>query len=127
LWALAPEIGDFRPFGHPRELPLRAGITPSVYSSGDQQHRGHITKAGNRRARRLLVQTAWNYHDRPWRPTSGPRPSDRACQAQVRLHRRYHDLVERGRRSTVANVAVACERRLSLARNDQRQRQEAAA
>lgn len=43
---LIAEIGDFARFSHPRELAAWLGITPSEYSSGDQQHRGHITKAG---------------------------------------------------------------------------------
>ena len=29
------------------------GLTPTEYSSGAHQHRGHITKAGNTHARRL--------------------------------------------------------------------------
>ena len=37
---LLAEIGDFRRFGHPRELMSYLGLTPSEYSSGDQQHRG---------------------------------------------------------------------------------------
>ncbi|MCA1701565.1 MAG: IS110 family transposase [Actinobacteria bacterium] len=41
---LIAEIGDFRRFSHPRELMSYLGLTPSEYSSGDQQHRGHITK-----------------------------------------------------------------------------------
>ena len=59
---LLAEIGDFRRFAHPRELMSYLGLTPSEYSSGDQQHRGHITKCGNRHARRLLVEAAWHYH-----------------------------------------------------------------
>ena len=43
---LIAEIGDFARFGHPRELAAWLGITPSEYSSGDQQHRGHITLSG---------------------------------------------------------------------------------
>jgi transposase len=106
---LIAEIGDFRRFSHPRELASWLGITPTEYSSGDQQHRGHITKAGNRHARRLLVEAAWHYRHRPRRPTRGPEPSDRAWQAQIRLHRRWQHLTERGKRSTVANVAIARE------------------
>jgi len=106
---LIAEIGDFRRFAHPRELASWLGITPSEYSSGDQQHRGHITKTGNRHARRLLVECAWHYRHRPRRPTAGPEPSDRAWQAQIRLHRRYLDLIDRGKRSTVVNVAIARE------------------
>src|SRR3954468_19953083 len=106
---LIAEIGDFRRFAHPRELASWLGITPSEYSSGDQQHRGHITKTGNRHARRLLVEAAWHYRHRPRRSNTGPEPSDRAWQAQVRLHRRHHDLIDRGKRTTVVNVAVARE------------------
>ncbi len=106
---LIAEIGDFRRFSHPRELASYLGITPSEYSSGDQRHRGHITKAGNRHARRLLVECAWHYRHRPRRPTVGPQPSDRAWQAQIRLHHRYHHLTDHGKRSTVTNIAIARE------------------
>ena len=103
------EIGDFRRFSHPRELAAWLGMTPAEYSSGDQQHRGHITKTGNRHARRLLVEAAWHYRHRPRRPVRGPAPIDRAWQAQIRLHQRHHALAARGKRSTVVNVAVARE------------------
>jgi transposase len=106
---LIAEIGDFRRFAHPRELACWLGITPTEYSSGDQQHRGHITKTGNRHARRLLVETAWHYRHRPRRRSTDHAQSDRAWQAEIRLHRRHHDLIGRGKRSTVANVAVARE------------------
>jgi len=106
---LIAEIGDFRRFGHPRELASYLGITPSEYSSGPSQHRGHITKAGNRHARRLLVECAWHYRHRPRRPTQGLQPSDRAWQAQIRLHHRYRHLTEHGKRSTVTNIAIARE------------------
>jgi transposase len=72
---LIAEIGDFRRFSHPRELASWLGMTPSEYSSGDEQHRGHITKAGNRHARRLLIEAAWHYRHRPRRPDRGPAPS----------------------------------------------------
>jgi transposase len=106
---LISEIGDFARFSHPRELASWLGITPSEYSSGDQQHRGHITKAGNRHARRLLVEAAWHYRHAPRRPAAGSQPDERAWQAQVRLHHRYRHLTEHGKRSTVVNVAIARE------------------
>jgi transposase len=126
---LISEIGDFRRFAHPRELASWLGITPSEYSSGDQQHRGHITKTGNRHARRLLVEAAWHYRHRPRRPTRGRDPSDRAWQAQIRLHHRHHDLLQRGKRSTVVNVAIARELSAFLwaEMTDQPHRQQAAA
>lgn len=106
---LIAEIGDFARFSHPRELASWLGITPSEYSSGDQQHRGHITKAGNRHARRLLIEAAWHYRHAPRRPASGPQPDERAWQAQIRLHHRHRHLTEHGKRSTVVNVAIARE------------------
>jgi transposase len=106
---LIAEIGDFARFSHPRELASWLGITPSEYSSGESQHRGHITKTGNRHARRLLVEAAWHYRHPPRRPTSGPPPSDRAWQAQIRLHHRYRHLTERGKRPTVTTIAIARE------------------
>ena len=107
---LISEIGDFARFSHPRELCAWLGIVPSEYSSGQQRHRGHITKTGNHHARRLLVEAAWSYQHRPRRPDRGPEPDPRAWQAQVRLHARYRHLTtERGKRSTVATVAVARE------------------
>jgi transposase len=106
---LIAEIGDFKRFAHPRELASYLGITPSEYSSGDQQHRGHITKAGNRHARRLLIEAAWHYRHHPRRPDRGPQPTDRAWQAQTRLHHRWTHLTTHGKRSTVTNVAIARE------------------
>lgn len=106
---LLAEIGDFHRFSHPRELASYLGITPSEYSSGQQQHRGHITKAGNRHARRLLIEASWHYRHQPRRPAQGPQPSRRAWQAQLRLHRRWKHLSAHGKRSTVANVAIARE------------------
>ena len=114
---LLAEIGDFRRFSHPRELMSYLGLTPSEYSSGEQQHRGHITKTGNRHARRLLIEAAWHYRHRPRTSAraaslSGQVPlevSARAWQAQIRLSHRHRVLSEHGKRSTVANVAVARE------------------
>jgi transposase len=71
---LIAEIGDFARFSHPRELASWLGITPSEYSSGDQQHRGHITKSGNRHARRLLTETAWHYRHPPRVPPRARTP-----------------------------------------------------
>ena len=114
---LLAEIGDFRRFAHPRELMSYLGLTPSEYSSGQQQHRGHITKTGNRHARRLLVEAAWHYRHRPRQSARAarlqghvpPEVRTRAWQAQVRLQHRHRVLAEHGKRSTVANVAVARE------------------
>jgi transposase len=111
---LIAEIGDFKRFASPRELAAFLGLTPLEYSSGDQQHRGHITKTGNRHARRLLVEAVWHYQHPPRRPTVAgphvpPAVTARAWQAQIRLHHRHRHLTGHGKRSTVATVAVARE------------------
>jgi len=106
---LIAEIGDFARFSHPHELASWLGITPSAYSSGESQHRGHITKAGNTHARRLLVEAAWHYRHPPRGPATGPAPDQRAWQAQVRLHHRYRHLTHNGKRTTVTNIAIARE------------------
>ncbi|HVI19395.1 MAG TPA: IS110 family transposase, partial [Gaiellales bacterium] len=110
---LLAELGDWRRFGHPRELAAYLGLVPSEYSSGDQRHRGHITKTGNTHARRLLLEAAWHYTRRPRRthtdPDLPPELAARAWQAQVRLHHRHRSLTSHGKRSTVATVAVARE------------------
>jgi transposase len=124
--SLLAEIGDFRRFGSARELMRYLGLTPSEYSSGDSQHRGHITKAGPVHTRRLLIEAAWHYRHPP-RLTErqrenanaaraagenelAPRVAARAWQAQVRLNHRHRVLThDRGKRATVTNVAVARE------------------
>src|SRR3712207_9047193 len=35
------------------------GLVPREYSSGEKRQRGRISKAGNSRARALLVEAAW--------------------------------------------------------------------
>lgn len=41
------------------QIAAYCGLVPSERSSGEQQRRGHITKAGNTRLRALLVEAAW--------------------------------------------------------------------
>ena len=55
------EIGDVRRFDTPRQLMAYLGLVPSENSTGERVRRGSITKAGNRRARRVLIEGAWVY------------------------------------------------------------------
>ena len=57
----AAEVGDFRRFDSPRQLMAYLGLVPSERSTGEKVRRGGITKAGNGRARRVLVEGAWTY------------------------------------------------------------------
>ena len=45
-------------FSSSRQVMSYMGLVPREYSSGEKQLRGHITKAGNRKCRSLLVQAA---------------------------------------------------------------------
>jgi transposase len=111
------ELGDLHRFRHPRELMAYLGLVPSEASSGARERRGSITKTGNTHVRRLLVEAAWHYRHPPGlgaalaRRSAGQPPAVRqqAWQAQLRLHRRYRQLVGHGKRPPVAVVAVARE------------------
>jgi transposase len=52
------EIGDLSRFANPRQLMAYLGLVPSERSTGESVKRGGITKAGNGRARRVLVEAA---------------------------------------------------------------------
>ena len=55
------ELGDLTRFDNPRQLAAFVGWIPSEHSSGEKRRQGGITKAGNTRARRVLVEGAWAY------------------------------------------------------------------
>jgi transposase len=111
------EIGDLSRFQTPRELMAYLGLVPSEDSTGDTIKRGPITKSGNRRARRMLVECAWSYQhpprvgkDKQEKVAAAPRAvREIAWKAQFRLNRRYRALIRRGKLKTVAITAVARE------------------
>ena len=53
------EIQDISRFKTADELAAYLGLTPSQYSSGEHIRLGHITHAGNDRARTTLVESSW--------------------------------------------------------------------
>ena len=59
------EIGDLSRFQNPRELMGYLGLVPSKARQETRINRGGITKAGNGRARRILVECAWSYRYPP--------------------------------------------------------------
>ena len=111
------EIGDVRRFNNPRQLMAYLGLVPSEKSTGERVWRGKITKAGNSRARRVLIEGAWTYRfparmsrllqERQAGLTKVVR--DIAWKAQLRLCSRYRKLMARGKRQTVVTVAIARE------------------
>jgi transposase len=90
---LIAELGDLSRFANPRQLMAYLGLVPSEYSSGASVRRGGITKAGNRAARRLLIEAAWTYRfparvsrELRLREEAQPRPiREIAWKAQLRL------------------------------------------
>ncbi|HEY9826198.1 MAG TPA: IS110 family transposase [Stenomitos sp.] len=56
---LANELGDMTQFRNERQLFSYTGLTPSEHSSGESIRRGHITRQGNSRVRRVLCEAAW--------------------------------------------------------------------
>jgi transposase len=114
---LIVEVGDFARFGSAAEFMGFTGLVPSEYSSGSSRHQGAITKTGNSHLRRVLVEAAWAYRSRP--ASSRERSSRRVDQpaavlalcvaTEQRLHRRYWRMVQRGKLTQVAAVAIARE------------------
>ena len=111
------EIGDLSRFASPSELMAYLGLVPSEASTGDTIRRGPITKAGNRRARRILVECSWSYQhpprvgrDKQQKVEAAP-PAVReiAWKAQCRLYKRYRALIRNGKLKTIAITAVARE------------------
>jgi len=113
---LACELGDIRRFDHPRRLMAYLGLVPSEYTSANKTHRGAITKAGNRHARRAIVSAAWKYAARPTRSHAlkerqrqvSPHVVAISWKTQKRLYKRFHSLAVRKPRS-VAATAIARE------------------
>jgi transposase len=115
-FALAVEIGDWSRFTG-ASIGSFVGLTPAEYSSGSSRTLGPITKTGNGHVRRLLVEAAWHHRAR-YRPgktmrdrwaQAPPAARVRGDQGNRRLHLRWTNFIDRRKRSTVANVAIARE------------------
>ncbi len=113
---LVAELHDFMRFDSPRGLMAFLGLVPSEFSSADSQRRGAITKAGNRHARRLLIEAAWHYRHQPnsqglkqRRLGQPPEVVALADKAMHRLNRRFHRMLAKGKPAGKTVVAVARE------------------
>jgi transposase len=114
---LVAEIGDLTRFESPRELMKFLGLIPSEYTSAERRRQGSITKAGNTHARRALVEGAWAYrypakvsrHIQLRLETQPKIIQDISWKAQVRLCKRYRQLIARGKHANVVTVAIARE------------------
>jgi transposase len=111
------ELGDLTRFDHPRKLMSYLGLVPSEHSSGGKRQLGAITKCGNSRARRLLIEGAHSYRytakisaEMQKRQEGLPKEIvDIAWKAQLRLCRRYQRLMHRGKHRNLVIAAIARE------------------
>ncbi len=115
-FALAVEIGDWHRFTG-NTIGSFVGLVPSEYSSGNSRVQGSITKTGNTHVRRLLVEAAWHHRARyvvgktmrdRWELAPAAARA-RGDEGNRRLHQRWARFIERRKKSTIANVAVARE------------------
>jgi len=111
------ELGDLTRFDNPRQLAAFVGLIPSEHSSGEKRRQGGITKAGNTRARRVLVEGAWGYrypakispHIQKRIENLPKVAQDIGWKAQVRLCKRFRRLKARGKHANVVVTAIARE------------------
>jgi transposase len=113
------EVFEFGRFDSPEALMAYLGMVPARSSSGpdSKDQRLPITKTGNGRVRRLLVEAATHYrhgsgvsvHMKKRRVGQPVWAVDLADRATKRLRRRYAHLIQRGKHRCKVTVAVARE------------------
>lgn len=114
---LASELGDLRRFTKARQVMGFFGLTPSEHSTGTKRRLGAITKMGNTRARRIVIEASQAYR---WMPKMSREIEKRqeglpqvvrdiGWKAQIRLCKRYRRLMSRRKQHNVAITAVARE------------------
>ena len=109
------ELGDLTRFENPRQLMNYLGLTPSEYSSGARRQQGSMTKTGHSHARRALVEGAWAYRypakiSRHLQLRLEKLPTAIQAiswKAQVRLCKRYRQLMAKGKNANQVVVAIA--------------------
>jgi transposase len=114
---LAAEVGDFNRFAHPRQFVSYLGLSPSEHTSGNHVRRGHITKAGSKHARRVLIEGAWAYRlpARVGRTLAfrhrglATEVLDIAWKAQTRLCHRFRTMQARKKNQNIVATAIARE------------------
>jgi transposase len=119
-FAIHLELGaDWHRFEKAHRVGSWLGLTPSRQQSGESDRHGAITKTGSTLARRLLVESAWQYAREPRIGVTLHNRQDGqpdhvlqiANRAQHRLHRVYTQMRARGKPHNV--TVVACARELS--------------
>ncbi len=114
---IVAELGELSRFATPRPLMGYSGVVASEHSTGERTHRGGITKTGNAHLRRIVIEAAWAYRQRPAlgatlrkrQATLGEAVKATAWKAHHRLHARYRALLARGKTPQQAATAVGRE------------------
>ncbi len=65
---LSAEVFGWRRFANSKQVGAFAGLTPTPSQSGDRDTEQGISKAGNRRVRRVMIELAWLWLR--WQPDS---------------------------------------------------------
>src|SRR5215467_843100 len=108
---------DARRFDNPRQMMAFLGLVPSERSTGERVRRAGLTLAGNKRARRVLIEGAWSYRY-PARVSQTLQARleglpktvrEIAWKAQIRLCARYRRLTAAGKKRPVVIAAIARE------------------
>ena len=105
--AVLTEVGDFKRFSSAQHFASYIGLTPGEDSSGGDQNRLGITKAGNRHVRCLLVEAAQSYSRgqigfksktlKARQNGNAPEVIAYADKANERLRRKYYRMVLKAR------------------------------
>jgi transposase len=114
------EVGDFKRFANAQKFTAYLGLVPGENTSGDDQNRLGITKAGNRHVRLLLTETAQSYARgkvgykskelKSRQAGNSPEIIAYADKANERLRRRYYKMVlGKNKKHNVAKTAIARE------------------
>ena len=117
--SLIVETSDFNRFSKGNIYAAYLGLIPGDDSSGDDDNKLGITKAGNRHLRRLLIESAQcftrgqiGYVSSDLRQRQSRCSSDivaYANKANERLRRKYYKMIAKGKKYNVAKTAIARE------------------
>jgi transposase len=111
------ELGDIRRFAHPRPLASYVGLDVAEYSSGGKEHKGGITKTGNRYIRTILIESCQMATRRPIlskriKQSRAGQPQDIvdvADRCMHRLHKKATRMLYAGKHKNKIKTACARE------------------
>lgn len=117
--SIIAEVGDFIRFAKGNVFAAYLGLAPGEQSSGEHICRTGITKAGNNRLRRLLIESAAGlckgaigYKSKALQARQAGNRAEviaYADKANVRLRSKYYRMIRHGKKRNVAVTAVARE------------------